>query len=489
MRTRPFAFALAFAALAPAAGRSADPGPARPDLADLFPARTLLYLEVSDPAALAREARALLKGSTLGDVLAHLPRLRGQGPDFFGPPPAGILGTFLGPEALAEAERFEGAALAVTGLTGGGEPEFVFVLRPGASNLPGFLIRGFLANHPAVRKVGTAEGIDLYQEWYPQFFAPNLAGGPVIPAEEMTPPDGMTYAYAPGAVVIGSGKECVTDVLRRLRGKGKGPGLRQAAGLDRGRRAGPGVFVFADVKRWAEQTEEHYRAAEVVLRPLGWELFQRVVNPAAVRSLTGRLSLEGGNLSLALEARLDPGRRSPLADLCAGAVPGASLPVTAPDDAPLAVTVFLPPAGRAEKLLALADAAAEAFGGLGMLPSEGVRELRQHTGIDAGGAVLGRVGAVTLFLPARQTLPDGAVPLPTVAFHAEADAAEALEELLPAAVGLVAARPAEPVVETIAGQRVRSLPAEGTPWGSALHYGRRGGVLVIGQDRAVVAAA
>src|SRR5438552_15970265 len=96
--------------------------------ADLVPAKTLAYIELQYPAALAKELAALLEGSYLADVpdsLAPLhAKVRGPRRPGLGAPPSagqwrdplGMVGVVLAPEMLKGFGRLKGAAVAVTGI-------------------------------------------------------------------------------------------------------------------------------------------------------------------------------------------------------------------------------------------------------------------------------------------------------------------------------------------------------------------------------------
>jgi hypothetical protein len=72
----------------------------------------------------------------------------------------------------------------------------------------------------------------------------------------------------------------------------------------------------------------------------------------------------------------------------------------------------------------------------------------------------------------------------------DAATSSAWEEALPKIVGeLAGEKPPQPSSETIDGVKVLSLPGTALPWKSAVHYAHKDTVLVIGQDRKIVAAA
>jgi hypothetical protein len=72
----------------------------------------------------------------------------------------------------------------------------------------------------------------------------------------------------------------------------------------------------------------------------------------------------------------------------------------------------------------------------------------------------------------------------------DAAAASSWEDLLPKLVGELAGEKAQaPSSEAVGGVKVLSLPGTGLPWKSPVHYTRKDAVLVIGQDRKLVAGA
>src|SRR5262249_60802098 len=98
---RPAAPALSLRPLAGAA--SAQPA----DPAELLPAQTLAYVEVSNPAKLSQEVAALLRGSALENMPAAMARVRAKFPDnnqfpFWVGQELGMLSMFLSPEMVSE---------------------------------------------------------------------------------------------------------------------------------------------------------------------------------------------------------------------------------------------------------------------------------------------------------------------------------------------------------------------------------------------------
>ena len=151
----------------------------------------------------------------------------------------------------------------------------------------------------------------------------------------------------------------------------------------------------------------------------------------------------------------------------------------------------LPEKNRTAVLLDFLDAIAKAHGVLGRLPGELVKELEAKYKLSLRDGLLAKVRAVTVILPEKQQLPKGAKALPILVLHMEdGDSATAWEEFLPKLVGEIAGeKPSPPSSEIVNGVKVFSLPATGLPWKSAIHFTRKDAVLVVGQDRKLVAAA
>src|SRR4051812_7219199 len=114
------------------------------DAAELLPAETLACVEVRHPEGLAREVAALFKGSALDDMPATLARFRarmGANDSLWILSELGALALFLSPEMIREGGRIEGGILALTGVSKENGPEYVGIVRPGDSNLPGLFMR------------------------------------------------------------------------------------------------------------------------------------------------------------------------------------------------------------------------------------------------------------------------------------------------------------------------------------------------------------
>src|SRR5438093_9170619 len=93
----PSALILMAALAAPARSEIKDP-------AELVPATTLAYVELNQPGQTGKDLAVLLKGSALDDLPDVITKFRAKlgDRDFFGGDEISIIGTFIGPEVLAE---------------------------------------------------------------------------------------------------------------------------------------------------------------------------------------------------------------------------------------------------------------------------------------------------------------------------------------------------------------------------------------------------
>jgi hypothetical protein len=127
------------------------------DPAELLPARTLAYLELSDPARCADELRALFKGSFIEDVL----RMKAVLPLKGGSAEVAVFTLFLGPEAMDELADWQAVNVGLTGFTPQGYPELVGVL----TGKPRFASVGLRAmvTMMDVRCLRLPDGIEVYE--------------------------------------------------------------------------------------------------------------------------------------------------------------------------------------------------------------------------------------------------------------------------------------------------------------------------------------
>jgi hypothetical protein len=459
------------------------------DPADLFPPDALFYTEVTRPADLSRDVAAFIKGSVVEDMTLFMSKWRekkGEG-YFMAAQIMGMMSAFAGPEALTEFKRMQGAAFGVTGLTKKNEPEFAFVLLAGDSNVPNFIMRMFMVADPQIRPAGVVEGVPMYYE-KPYVFnrvGPGAAPPPAPMPQEIT---GPIYASPPGVVIVGSSVEATTDLIKRMKGKEKrlalsgAPGFREAELL----RQRPGLFAFANPGRILEAVES--AKSDEAFPPIARRLVSELVNPKAMRYAAASLTLIEGSLDLQLAVRTEAGKSSPLIDWLADQWVSLPMMQVAPKDSVGVITIAINNGEQKfNQLLALAE---KIVGDDGPKPSEQIKMIEAQLKASIGKDIVGRIGAVTLALPAKQEVPKGATEIPMLIVTAsDAAAAGKLEQLIPPILGLVTGDTIEPITETIQGQKVRSLPGKALPWKASLHYGRSGAALVFGIDRKLVAAA
>jgi hypothetical protein len=459
------------------------------DPAELFPADTLVYLELVKPAEVAGELSGYIKGSVLDDLPAYMSKLREKQPDAFFFMPLGMMSALFGPEALNEAKRLQGGAVAMTGWKNNA-PEIVGFILAGDSNVPNFIMRMMLSEMN-VRSAGQVEGVALYCD-YPRIFraiAPNgIQPPPPPPPKE---PEGACFANLPGMIVIGSSKAAVTDVITRLKSKERKSSLAEVAGFKDAAalRQRSGLFAYANPKGLVDLIDKEMK------RPQGdassYEAAKQIENFKALRSATASLRIADGHVDLQMQAQLDPKESSLLLDVLTPGKVALSNFQAVGKDASLAVTLSLANADKTwPKVLAAVDTLMKATGAPGATPAELAKDLEEKLKISLAKDIFGKLSAVTVVRPGSLELPKGGTEMPMLVLHAtDADAAKKMEEVVPGLVSFFVGDMVDPITETVQGQKIRSLPGASLPWRSPMCYGRNGSTIVIGQDRKIVAAA
>ena len=346
----------------------AQPAPVK-DPAELFPPDTLLFAELTQPAAVSDHIAGLLHGSVFDDVPAYLEKWyekHGENNFFSEGRVLSIFSAFLSRETLAEAKRLQGGAVALTGVNKKGNPEIVGFLLTGDSNVPAFIMRMVLASAPPsfIRKAGQVEGVTIYREDSARRFQPVAPMGAVPQPADV---EAVHFAQLPGVVLVGSSQESVADVIKRVKGKEKRPSLAGAASFREGEalRQRPGIFLYANPSRGAEQIDAILKTIPNGNESPTWVVAKDLLNPKAIHSLAASLTLGEGSLDLQLAAKLEPTQASALFDLIGDQQVNAAALQAVPRDAAFALT--LPLADGAafwRKLLAAADATAKAAGGI-----------------------------------------------------------------------------------------------------------------------------
>jgi hypothetical protein len=240
------------------------------DLAELFPARTRVYLEFNGIAELVKEVRGLVKGSCLEDPPKTLEKFAELTRNEFFFAENLDFAMLLCPEGLSEISRFRGGAIAVTGVSNDPKkgPEIVGVLSAGQSNVPVLFAR-YLMCIPLARKVGEVEGVRMYRSR-----EQDLEKLPLDGQQPKLRDSGPVVALMPGIVIVGSSNDAVGDVIRRLKGKGKEPSLASVADFKKSAdlRAQPGLFAYSDGGGLVSFVAATHRFLRQRPRPSGYQL-------------------------------------------------------------------------------------------------------------------------------------------------------------------------------------------------------------------------
>ncbi len=294
----------------------ATAGAGVPDPATLMPARTLAYLELSDPSRCAAELRALTRGSYLEDPLRMLVPLRQAG---IHSEELLFCGLGVAPEILGELGDWQGAAVALTGFTSQQYPEIVGVIHTGRSRMLPLAMRTLLAA-TEVRVLRKVEGVEIYQvgdaekgaaravavrrrrgpatvflkAFVPEarrrarldallglvaedplaappppvpVVPPPAAPAPAAPADngeagtEEKPEFGFFCSLLPESFLFATTPDALAEALGRLKGKSRGPTLVQAPAFREAvaERRKPDLFLYVDapaLTRWVDDAIE-----------------------------------------------------------------------------------------------------------------------------------------------------------------------------------------------------------------------------------------
>ncbi len=451
------------------------------DVADLFPADMLLYTEVNQPEVVARDLTAFLKGTVFETSAPSFKSFREKQDRNFNTGDDGLLAAILAPEMLKEVARFKGLAGGIVGFTKEGVPEYLFVVLPGDSRLPGFLLRSFVTARVDFRKLTAIEGIDLFQRHAYQYqddpLLPPGVGGADGPPRKLQPFGPIIVNHA-GLLVVGSNMDHVSAVIRRFKDKERSAALTSAAGFKalRDQRAKPGILFLADARRLIEHADRDATS-------LSWLAFKNLLPPASISTLVARLEISDETIRLRVQVALAEKVYSPLAKLLEGAALSTANLNGIPKDSPLTVTLALPQGEeRATRLLAALDAAIRSTGTLGPNASELMQELEEQRLLSKSD--LAKVNRVTLALPPVAAWVKDRTPLPVLLVYSDDGVVLGkIEAAVPTILHLLGSAGSDPVTETIRGVKVRSLDARSSPLGRPIHYGIHRNALAIGTDR------
>ncbi len=277
------------------------------DPAKLLPVNTLAFAELHTFGPLTKEVRQLIAKSVLGNVPESIAKLRKKYPTVrsYSLTEYSMFGMFFTPEMEKEVSRFQSVAVGFTGLEinpATNIPDFLVILQPGESALPGLYTRAFTAAMSAevTQRIGKTA---IYR------FRNDGGFGPLKKVANKERYVGPAVALLPGLILIGSDK-LVTNAVVRIHGKGPKKGestLAQSAAFRvvRERMGGPGTaFGFANA-----------RAALKLKQLPFFGPLDNVLNLKSIQGFAASARLKNGNLSVKKELLVAPGQKSPLIDL------------------------------------------------------------------------------------------------------------------------------------------------------------------------------
>jgi hypothetical protein len=523
------------------------------DLADLAPARTVAFLELHDPPALARELRALIKGSylTRPDLLFanHMKPGKKLNEEAF------LIPWLCSSEFIDELGDWQGGFVALTSLTKNDELEVVGVLRTGKSRIFPLALRMMLLSEGGpIHCIARVEGVSIFQIGDAQKRQREIAGRIRAPAVQLArllrsprkpslyqvallenapveepeekPDSGFFVSLLPDGVAFGTTPDVLSDTIRRYKGKSSTPSLTTApafrAASDMRKR--PGLFVWSDAARLTHlindllRRELSRRQDEIRRRPpmkdekrdpakmrqelrqveiehqrdtREWAFLQKAANLAGIDYVAAGWSLHKGEFAFRVDARMRDKQTSPLLDVLANQKLNPESLQAVPGDA---FCLFALPlsdgAATLARLLKLADTFVIQSGEGTALPRKEIAELEKHLKLRLGRDVLAKLRSAAVALHQVEEKESSVYPL----FILEAVSENAANDLVSVWPRLHAAdgKAIEPHRHTIDGQPVRSLtdkPTDASLSGLPPHYGCRGKIVVLGWHRARVAAA
>ncbi|MCX7701471.1 MAG: hypothetical protein N2039_11375, partial [Gemmataceae bacterium] len=459
-------------------------------IAALFPAGTLAYAELVRPAEVARVVESILRGSIVDRLPEYLANRRDVRNDAgfldFAEVEFGVFFGLLGSDLVGEFGRWEGAAVAVTGLDEAKEPIIVGAVLTGDSRLPGLLLRVSLCTDPAVRIASRVGEIPVYGYVNLDDAAQIPAGVPVGRPKQIPQPPFI--ASTPGLIVIGNQRSAVEDVVKRWLGTTTTPSLesylhtRPVASV----RHRPGLFALVQTKAVPDLIgplmESDDEAAEPSKRALA-----ELLSPDTAPVVAMHLGLSEGSLEFRVSGEREPMLPHPLIELVQSPPSPEALSEASPSNAVGGLTFRLSDgASSCRRITEFVDRVLKNYE---LSASDWTSEIERRLGQSLAEALFGKIRGITIASPARQELPEGAEDLFMWSLWAkDAVAAEEIESLVPALLSAAVDEALEPVKEVIEGHRILSISSPKFPWNAPLHYGRKGTLVVFGLDRRLVAA-
>ncbi|HEY7328347.1 MAG TPA: hypothetical protein VH592_11935 [Gemmataceae bacterium] len=516
-----------------------------PDLADLAPARTVAFLELHDPPALAREFHALIKGSYLQrpDLLFanHMKKGKKINEEAF------LIPWICSPEFIDEMGGWQGGFLALTGLTKNDQPEIVGVLRTGKSRIFPLALRMILLES-GIHCIARVEGIPIFQIGdaekpqreiaqrlrvpaiqlvrllrsppRPSLYQVALLENAAIEEPDEKPESGLFLSLLPDGVAFGTTPDVLSDTIRRYKSKSSAPSLTiapafRAASEMRNR---PGLFIWSDPPRLTQFIDEalhrkleRHKSDIRVQPPLKdgkpdaaklremlqqaeldhrsdtqeWRFLQKAANLAAMYYAATSWSLHKGEFSFRVEARMRDKQISPLLDILANQKLSSEFLQAVPGDAFCLFAIPLSDgATTLARLLKFADAFVLQSGEGTSLPSKEIAELEKQLKLRLGRDVLAKFRSAAVAVHVVEDKEHSVYPV----FILEAVSENAAKDLVSAWPRLCAmgGKRIEPHRHALDGQEVRSLsdkPADSSLSGLPPHYGHRGNIVVLGWHR------
>jgi hypothetical protein len=473
------------------------------DPASLLPADTLAYAELRQPGASVKEIAGLFENTPFANVPDSLIKLWGPkgAPTRGGAGRIGAVGLFLSPEMIKEAERVQGAAVAMTGIKDG-QPEGVLMILPGESNGPGFLMRAFLTVE-GVKQIGEVEGVKLYQ--HVGFSATQPAEPPREERRQREEREERqavrhshdpVFAMMPDLLLIGSA-DAVKDVIRQAKGKVKAAALASAdnfKAINNSIGSGPGAFAYlnlpdllAAIEKGCPFLGQHEQKVLAAMKD--------VLGLKAFRAAGYAVGLEKGTLRYRELVLLDPKEKSAIVNLLPSQPVKKELLHFTPANTVMAgVMSNAKGAERWAEFLKLADAISK-VGGENKLPSEEIAGLEKALGLDIGKDVCGKISDIAFALgdplkaPIKRTEKKGEgfrevsmypeLPCVMILQANDEDAATALmEKVFPKVFAAIAHKEdLKAESKKVEGQTIYTLPVQEQ---MGVQYGRSGKTIVIG---------
>ncbi len=461
----------------------AEPG----EIAELFPGEPLLYVEVSRPGAVAAELLDLFKGSALENpkpFFEQIGRRSWKDGELGDRSETEVLATLLGPAMLNEARKFAGLAFAVTGFRADGSTDFVALVKPGESKLPHKLIGSLLGRNSQLKKSLNFEGVDVFQDDGPAQFPIELPQGGAISQPASIPR--LALAQTSEMVIVASSKEQVVMVLKRMKAKEKSPSFASSEAFKEivPLRKQPGILISLDARELAARVERSARSGKATT-PTAWVAIKELLPPAAVKTITAHLSLSSRSIRCSVALTFVSGKKVPLLEFLDDQSIGMDQLATLTSESPAGLAVAFPKGERRlNAVLGVVNAVVKSTGTLGPTATELLDELVEKRYQPDPRQTFGKISGLTLLLPSPGN--SRSTALPTILLHTDDNETPGhIEKLLPAICEIIAGELPQPVTETIAGQKIRSVATSGM----TLHYGFKENRFAMGGDRQSLANA